>query len=80
MREEIRKINDQPVKFVAYSHSHWDHAAGGQVFKDEGATFVAQQRCAINFTENPNPAVVTPDITYDDYYKIELGGDRPLFL
>ncbi len=74
MREEIRKITDQPVKFVAYSHSHWDHAAGGQVFKDEGATFIAQQRCAANFIENPNPAVVTPDITFDDYYKIELGG------
>ena len=73
MLAEIRKITELPVKFVAYSHSHWDHAAGGQVFKDEGATFVAQQRCAANLIENPNPAVVTPDITYDDYYKIELG-------
>jgi glyoxylase-like metal-dependent hydrolase (beta-lactamase superfamily II) len=75
MREEIRKITDKPVKFVAYSHSHWDHAAGGQAFKDEGATFVAHQRCAINFAENPNPAVVTPDITFDDYYELELGGE-----
>jgi glyoxylase-like metal-dependent hydrolase (beta-lactamase superfamily II) len=75
MREEIRKITELPVKYVAYTHSHWDHAAGGQVFKDEGATFVAQQRCAANFTENPNPIVVTPDITFDDYHKIELGGE-----
>jgi glyoxylase-like metal-dependent hydrolase (beta-lactamase superfamily II) len=75
MREEIRKITDKPVKYVAYTHSHWDHAAGGQVFKDEGATVIAQQRCAQNFTENPNPIVVTPDVTYDDYYKIELGGE-----
>jgi glyoxylase-like metal-dependent hydrolase (beta-lactamase superfamily II) len=75
MREEIRKITDKPVKFVAYTHSHWDHAAGGQVFKDEGATFVAQQQCAANLIESPNPAVVTPDITYKDYYKIELGGE-----
>lgn len=73
MREEIRKITDQPVKFIAYTHSHWDHVSGGQVFKDEGATFVAQERCAANLVENPLPAVVTPDITYDDYYKIELG-------
>lgn len=70
---EIRKITDQPIKYVAYTHSHWDHASGGQVLKDEGATFVAQERCAANFIENPNPDVVTPDITYEDYYKIELG-------
>jgi len=73
MREEIRKITDQPVKFIAYTHSHWDHVSGGQVFKDEGATFIAQERCAANLVENPRPSVVTPDITYDDYYKIELG-------
>jgi len=74
LREEIRKITDLPVKYVAYSHSHWDHVSGGKVFKDEGAQFVAQAQCAQNFIENPNPDVVTPDITYDDYYKISLGG------
>jgi glyoxylase-like metal-dependent hydrolase (beta-lactamase superfamily II) len=73
MREEIRKITDQPVRFVAYTHSHWDHAAGGQVFKDEGATFVAQAGCAANLVENPNPAVIKPDITFDDYHEIKLG-------
>jgi glyoxylase-like metal-dependent hydrolase (beta-lactamase superfamily II) len=73
MREEIRKITDQPVRYVAYTHSHWDHAAGGRIFKDEGATFVAQERCAANLIENPNPNVVTPDVTYDEYYQIKLG-------
>ena len=74
MREEIRSVTNQPVKFVTYSHSHWDHASGGQVFKDEGATFVAQERCAVNLKESSNPDIVPPDVTYDDYYKIELGG------
>jgi glyoxylase-like metal-dependent hydrolase (beta-lactamase superfamily II) len=69
----IREITDKPIKFVAYTHSHWDHASGGQVLKDEGATFIAQSGCAQNFRENPNPDVVPPDITFDDYYQIELG-------
>jgi len=73
MRAEIAKITDQPVRFVSYSHSHWDHASGGAVFKEEGAEFVAQERCAKNFEENPNPEVVPPDITYRDYYRIALG-------
>ncbi len=74
LREEIHKLTDQPLKYVAYSHSHWDHISGGQVFKDEGATFVAQERCTENFLENPNPDVVMPDVTYRDQYTIELGG------
>jgi glyoxylase-like metal-dependent hydrolase (beta-lactamase superfamily II) len=74
MRREIGRITDQPVRFVSYSHSHWDHVAGGAVFKAEGARFVAQEGCAEHFVENPNPAVVTPDITYRDRYEIELGG------
>ncbi|NND36505.1 MAG: MBL fold metallo-hydrolase [Gammaproteobacteria bacterium] len=74
LRQAIAEVTDQPVRYVAYSHSHWDHSSGGQLFKDEGAEFVAQARCAANHVENPNPAVVPPDITFDDYYKIALGG------
>ncbi len=74
LSEQIAKITDQPVKYVAYTHSHWDHAAGAQPFKDQGAQIVAHERCAENFIENPNPNVVTPDITYSDRYEIKLGG------
>ena len=74
LREAIATITDQPVKYVAYSHSHWDHASGGQIFKDEGATFVAQRECLINMTETRHPDVVLPDMVFDDAYSIELGG------
>jgi len=37
MMDEIRKVTDKPVKFVIYSHNHWDHVAGGKIFKDQGA-------------------------------------------
>ena len=40
--DEIRKITQAPIKYVIYSHSHFDHIAGGKPFKDLGATFVAQ--------------------------------------
>jgi glyoxylase-like metal-dependent hydrolase (beta-lactamase superfamily II) len=74
LRNEIRKITPLPVKYVAYSHSHWDHIGGGQVFKDEGAQFVAQEQCAANLRENPGTDVITPDITFRDRYRISLGG------
>ncbi len=73
LRDEISKITDQPVKYVAYSHSHWDHASGGQILKDEGAQFVAQEKCGENIAETPHPDMVPPDITFEDSYSIELG-------
>ena len=31
----------QPIKYLIYSHHHFDHIAGGKPFKDAGATVVA---------------------------------------
>jgi glyoxylase-like metal-dependent hydrolase (beta-lactamase superfamily II) len=73
-REEIAKITDLPVKYVVYSHAHWDHARGGKIFKDEGATFIAQERCVTNMAESPNTDIIPPDITFNDSYSVKLGG------
>ena len=29
---EIRKITDKPIKYLIYSHHHYDHIAGGKPF------------------------------------------------
>ncbi|MCP4001111.1 MAG: MBL fold metallo-hydrolase [Gammaproteobacteria bacterium] len=73
-RKAIAQITDKPVKYVVYSHAHWDHARGGSIFKDEGATFISQQRCIRNFNDSPNTDIVAPDITFDKSYSVELGG------
>lgn len=73
-RRAIAAITDKPVKFVVYSHYHWDRVSGGRIFKDEGAKFVAQEQCAERFRVNPNPDVVMPDVTFADKYRISLGG------
>src|SRR5256885_6412774 len=41
--DEIHKITNAPIRYVIYSHSHFDHIAGGQPFKDLGAVFVAHR-------------------------------------
>src|SRR6476646_5091231 len=38
---EIKKITDKQIKFLIYSHHHYDHIAGGKPFQDSGATIVA---------------------------------------
>src|SRR6516162_1497495 len=41
--ERIRKVTDKPVKWVINSHFHGDHNFGNVVFKEAGATFIAQE-------------------------------------
>ena len=41
--DEIKKITDKPIKYLIYSHHHFDHIAGGKAFKDAGATFIAHK-------------------------------------
>lgn len=45
MLAEIRKVTDKPIKYLLYSHEHGDHASGGEVFRDAGATLVSHADC-----------------------------------
>lgn len=73
LRAEIAKLTDLPVKYVAYSHSHWDHAAGGAIYKKEGAVFAAHEKCRDNIRETPHPDVVEPDIAYAESLTLSVG-------
>lgn len=76
MRDEISKITDKPVKKVIYSHDHFDHSRGGQIFKDEGAEFISQAKCDDLLSRDLKNKVVQPDITYQDSYTIKLGSKQ----
>jgi len=72
--DEIRKITSAPIRYVVYSHHHYDHIAGGKPFKDAGATFVAHKRAKERLVELNFPDITIPDETVDDKRVIELGG------
>lgn len=40
---KIRETSDKPVRFAFNTHHHGDHAYGGKVFADAGATIVATE-------------------------------------
>jgi glyoxylase-like metal-dependent hydrolase (beta-lactamase superfamily II) len=72
---EIRKITQAPIKYVVYSHGHWDHIAGGKPFKDLGATFVSHWRTKNLIDQRKPPDIVSPDLVVTDSGgKLELGG------
>ncbi len=73
--DEIRKVTDKPVKYVIYSHHHFDHIAGGKAFKDAGATFIAHWRAKERLQQLQDPHTVVPDeIVSDQGRTLTLGG------
>jgi glyoxylase-like metal-dependent hydrolase (beta-lactamase superfamily II) len=71
--DEIKKVTNQPIKYVIYSHHHFDHIAGGKPFKEAGATFVAHKRAKERLVALNDPHTVLPDQTIDKSRTIKLG-------
>jgi glyoxylase-like metal-dependent hydrolase (beta-lactamase superfamily II) len=71
---EIKKVTDKPVKYLIYSHHHYDHIAGGQAFKDAGAKIVAHSRAKERLAQLKDPATPLPDETFSKQRTIKLGG------
>ena len=74
--QEIRKITSAPIKYLVYSHHHYDHIAGGKPFKDAGAAIVAQKNARARLEVLKSPDVVLPDMVVDERSTLELGGMR----
>ncbi len=72
--EEIGKVTKAPIKYVITRHSHYDHIAGGQPFKDLGATFIAHKNAKARIVELKPADVVVPDQVVDKKKVIQLGG------
>jgi glyoxylase-like metal-dependent hydrolase (beta-lactamase superfamily II) len=62
--EAIRKVSDKPIRYLIYSHNHYDHISGGEVFKSEGATILSHEAAANWLKRHPSPDVAMPDKTW----------------
>jgi len=72
---EIRKVTSQPIRYLVYSHHHYDHIAGGKAFKDAGARIVAHRRAKERLEKLQDPATPLPDEVVEDSGRvIRLGG------
>jgi len=52
LKGELTRRFNVPVKYVIYSHSHWDHASGGAVYADT-ARFIGQENLLKNIAMPP---------------------------
>jgi glyoxylase-like metal-dependent hydrolase (beta-lactamase superfamily II) len=74
--DEIKKVSKgAPIKYLIYSHHHYDHIAGGKAFKDAGATIIAHRRAKQRLEKLADPNTPLPDETVDDKGRtLKLGG------
>src|SRR3989441_10840820 len=77
--DEIKKVTNQPIKYLIYSHHHFDHIAGGKPFKDAGARVLSHRRAKERLVALKDPHTVVPDETMGKSKTIKLG-DTPLEL
>ena len=71
---EIRKVTDKPIKYLIYSHHHYDHIAGGQAFRDAGATILSHRRAKERLVQIQDPYTPIPDEVMDNNRTIRMGG------
>jgi glyoxylase-like metal-dependent hydrolase (beta-lactamase superfamily II) len=73
--DEIKKVAPNvPIKYLIYSHHHFDHIAGGKAFKDAGARVIAHKNVLARLKPLKDPNTVLPDEVFDGKKVIQLGG------
>src|SRR3954451_5915649 len=72
--DAIEAVTKAPIKYVIYSHSHFDHIAGGKPFKDLGAVFIAHRNAQKRIAALKPADVVVPDPVGDGKKIVSLGG------
>ena len=74
MVDAIKLVTDKPIKYLLHSHNHWDHASGGQVFKDAGAKTIAHAEAVEWMKANKGRDMAIPDESWTGKRKnITLG-------
>ena len=92
LHDEIRKITDQPVKYVVLENGQGHAMLGASYWQEQGATVIAHVDAAHEIEEqsfallevmqgrvkekSEGTRVVMPDETFSDKKVIELGGER----
>jgi len=71
LNAEIKRRFNQPVKYVLYSHDHWDHVSGAAAFPD--ASIIAHSN-AVPWIAASDQPIELPDITFNDEFTLTLGG------
>lgn len=72
LKAELEKRFDVPVRYMAYSHNHIDHTAGGEVMDGDGVTVIAHELAAEDLRMTRAPTAM-PEVTFKEQLSVRLG-------
>ena len=70
--KELNERFEQPVKYLAYSHNHVDHALGGDVIAKDKVEVIAHEYADEDLRWSQTPTAL-PTITFNDELTVKLG-------
>ncbi len=81
LRDELKSRYDVPVKYLVYSHGHYDHVGGSNIFQDDGAIVIAHENAEKDLMAQEEESqwvtkrnIVMPEIVFSDEFTIKIGG------
>ncbi len=75
LKEALKQRFDAPIRYMAYSHNHIDHTAGGQVLAGKDVVVIAHQFAAEDLRWTRAPTAM-PNVTFRESMAVELGANR----
>jgi cyclase len=83
LREELKKLGNDKIKYIIDTHWHFDHCGGNKVFGKEATIiahsevkkFLSRDEILLGDTQNAYPDYALPKITFETEYDLCFNGD-----
>lgn len=71
----IRRISDQPIRFLINTHIHPDHTGGNENLARKGVLIFSRDQLRSRLAHSSAPAKALPVVTYDGPVTIHINGE-----
>lgn len=75
LAEIKRKFGARKIEYVFYSHNHWDHVGGGEVFDKGNPTFISHAKAKEDLVRQKAPTKI-PNLTFSKKMEIDFEGEK----
>lgn len=75
IKNKIKTLSDQPVKFLVNSHHHGDHTGGNKNFQESGTLIFAHENVRKRLEADTSNTNGLPIVTFSEEIKLHINGN-----